>query len=134
LINKFVNKKYYLPTSLVTLYQMINLDPVFNFFIENITYEMFIKFVVIYFFIIWISLLVWVVKDISNRTDNILLQILSVATILIFTPIGIFIYFIIRPSKTFLERSYEEIWYNLDIIADFVEKHTKMKVKEKTKI
>jgi hypothetical protein len=88
---------------------MINLDPVFNFFIENITYEMFIKFVVIYFFIIWISLLVWVVKDISNRTDNILLQILSVATILIFTPIGIFIYFIIRPSKTFLERSYEEI-------------------------
>ena len=94
---------------------------------------MFIKFLVLYFFIIWISLLVWVVKDISNRTDNILLQLLSILIILFLTPFGIFIYFIIRPGKTFLERCYEEIDHNLDVIAQFVEEHTKVKQQEKRK-
>jgi hypothetical protein len=59
-------------------------------FVENIynmiTFDTFIKFAILYFFIIWISILLWVIKDISNRTDNIFLQIISVLIILIFTP------------------------------------------------
>jgi hypothetical protein len=66
-------------------------------FYETITIESFIKFVVIYFFVIWIALLLWVMKDISNRTDSILLQILSIFIILFLTPFGIFIYLLIRP-------------------------------------
>jgi hypothetical protein len=109
----------------------IDLNAILDFFYNNITFEMFIKFVVVYFFVIWISLLVWVVKDISNRTDNILLQFVSILIILFLTPLGIFIYFIIRPGKTFLERCYEEIDHNLDVIAQFVEEHTKVKQQEK---
>lgn len=70
-------------------------------------------------------------KDISNRTESILLQIVSIFIILIFTPFGIFIYLIIRPGKTLLERSYDEIEYNLDIISAFVEEHTQEKIEEK---
>jgi hypothetical protein len=59
-------------------------------FVENIyemvTFDTFIKFAVLYFFIIWISVLLWVMKDISNRTNNILLQVLSVLIILFLTP------------------------------------------------
>jgi hypothetical protein len=59
-------------------------------FVENIyemvTFDTFIKFAVLYFFIIWISVLLWVMKDISNRTNNILLQVLSVLIILFITP------------------------------------------------
>jgi hypothetical protein len=59
-------------------------------FVENIyemvTFDTFIKFAVLYFFIIWISVLLWVMKDISNRTNNILLQVVSVLIILFLTP------------------------------------------------
>jgi len=58
-------------------------------FVENIyelvTFDTFIKFAILYFFIIWISILLWVIKDISNRTDNLFLQIISVLIILFFT-------------------------------------------------
>jgi hypothetical protein len=108
-----------------------DIDFILGFLYENVTFEMFLKLLVIYFFIIWISLLVWVMKDISNRTESILLQIVSIFIILIFTPFGIFIYLIIRPGKTLLERSYDEIEYNLDIISAFVEEHTQEKIEEK---
>lgn len=88
---------------------------------EKITFEMFFKFVLVYFFIIWISLVIWVVKDIWNRTENIFLQLLSVLIILCLTPLWIFIYLIIRPSKTLFEKYYEEIDTNLDTVEDIVE-------------
>lgn len=99
----------------------IDLDYIATFLWENITFEVFLKFIVIYFFIIWISLLIWIIKDISNRTDSILLQILAVFIILFLTPFWIFIYLIIRPSKTLLERYYEEIEDNLDVVLQSVE-------------
>ena len=71
-----------------------------DYLMEIITLKNVIVFAVLYFFVIWISLLVWVVKDISNRTDKVYLQIISVLTIIIFTPLWIFLYLIIRPSKT----------------------------------
>lgn len=103
----------------------IDYEYIATFLWENITFEVFIKFLVIYFFIIWISLLIWIIKDISNRTENIFLQILSVLTILLLTPFWFFIYLIIRPSKTLLERYYEEIEENLDIVLQSVESNIK---------
>ena len=92
---------------------------------ENITFEMFIKFVIIYFFIIWISLIVWVIKDIWIRTNNVLLQIISILIILILTPLWLFIYLIIRPWKTLYEKCYDEVDENLDIVSKIVEDKTK---------
>jgi len=80
---------------------------------------------IVYFFIIWIAILVWVIKDINNRTSSILLQIISILIILILTPFGVFIYLLIRPGKTLFEKYYEEIEDNLDMISEFVEDKTK---------
>ena len=82
---------------------------------EKITIENTIKILVLYFFIIWISLIVWVYKDISLRTENVYFQIFSVSIILLFTPLlWVFIYLIIRPSKTLFESYYEEVETNLE--------------------
>lgn len=79
-----------------------------NLFLESLTFESFLKLILIYFFIVWIAIVIWVTKDIINRTNNILLQIFSILTVLLFTPLGIFIYLLIRPSKTLFEQYYEE--------------------------
>lgn len=68
-----------------------------------------IKLVLGYFFIIWAAFIIWVIKDITNRTTNILVQTLSIFIILFFTPIfGLPIYLLIRPRATLFEQYYEE--------------------------
>ncbi len=73
-----------------------------------LTFESFLKLVVIYFFIVWIAIVIWVTKDIINRTNNILYQIFSIFTVLLWTPLWIVVYLLIRPSKTLFEKYYEE--------------------------
>jgi hypothetical protein len=60
-------------------------------------------------------------KDISNRTNSIILQVISVLIILILTPFWIFVYLIIRPSNTLFEKYYNEIEENLDIFHQIIE-------------
>jgi len=80
--------------------------------IENV-----VKFFVIYFFIVWIAILVWLIKDITNRTESILFQIFCIALILFLTPIfWFFLYLIVRPWKTLLEAYYEEVDWNLELL------------------
>jgi hypothetical protein len=54
---------------------------------EIITFEFAFKFFIIYFFVIWIALVVWVIKDISIRTNNLFFQIISILIILFLTPL-----------------------------------------------
>jgi hypothetical protein len=65
----------------------IDYDLIINYMWENVTFEMFLKFLLVYFFIIWISLVVWVIKDISNRTESIILQLLAVLSIVLLSPL-----------------------------------------------
>lgn len=95
-------------------------NAILDYLMNIVTLKNVIIFAVLYFFIIWISLVVWVVKDISNRTDNIFLQIFSILTVLIFTPFWIFLYLIFRPSKTLFEKYYFEVENNLDCLWDDV--------------
>jgi len=100
---------------------------------EMITFDTFIKFAILYFFIIWVSVLLWVMRDISNRTDSIFLQIISILIILIFTPFWIFIYLLIRPANTLFEKYYNEIEENLDIFNKIIEERINCKDLEKQK-
>lgn len=86
-----------------------------------ITFEFTLKFFIVYFFIIWIALVVWVIKDISIRTNNLFFQIIAILVILFLTPLWIFIYLLIRPRRTLYDKYYEEIEENLDIINEIVE-------------
>ena len=72
------------------------------------TFETFLKWLALYFFVFWIAIIIWVTKDIINRTNNILLQILSIFTVLFLSPLWVVIYLLIRPSKTILEKYYEQ--------------------------
>jgi len=79
-----------------------------NQFFSSLTFESFLKLLVIYFFIVWIALIIWVIKDIINRTNNVFFQIFAILTVFIWTPLWIFIYLFIRPWKTLFEQFYEE--------------------------
>jgi len=92
---------------------------------EAVTFEFALKLGIIYFFIIWIALVVWVIKDISIRTNNLFFQIIAVLTILLLSPFGIFIYLLIRPRRTLYDKYYEEIEENLDIFNEIVEERKK---------
>ena len=86
--------------SLVRLYQLIA---------QSITTDWITKFWILYFFIIWWAFIIWVVKDITNRTTSLFLQILSVVTIILFTPlIWLPIYILLRPRTTIFEKYYED--------------------------
>lgn len=88
------------------------MDSVINFYhliINNITVDWIIKFAVLYFFIIWWAFVIWVVKDITNRTTNIFVQFISIVLVIILTPIfWLPIYLLIRPRNTIFEKYYEE--------------------------
>lgn len=92
---------------------------------DAITFEIFIKFAIVYFFIIWIAILLWVIKDISNRTNNLTLQIISILVILFLSPFWIFVYLLIRPGKTLFEKCYNEIEYNLETFNQIIEEKTR---------
>ena len=91
---------------------------------DKITFEMLLKFLVVYFIIVWIAVLVWVVKDISNRTNSLILQVFSILLILFLTPLWVFVYLLFRPGKTLFEKYYEEIEDNLDLMTEII--HEKM--------
>lgn len=94
----------------------------YSYLMRELTIENIIKFIAIYFFIIWIFSIVWVYKDISNRTENIYYQIFSILILLLFTPLfWIFIYLIIRPTTTLFEKYYQEVENNLVSLSKEVE-------------
>ncbi|NCP76641.1 hypothetical protein GW830_00645 [bacterium] len=71
---------------------------IFSVISANMSIDLGIKLVLGYFFIIWAAFIIWVIKDITNRTTNILVQTISIFIILFFTPIfGLPIYLLIRP-------------------------------------
>lgn len=97
-----------------------NINIIASYLWQNVTLQTFVQFVIFYFVVIWISLIVWVGRDISNRTNSIFLQVISILIILFLTPLGIFAYFLIRPWKTLFEKYYAEIEGNLDILAESI--------------
>lgn len=92
---------------------------------NTLTPEFFFKLLIIYFFIVWISLIVWVIKDISVRTNSRVFQIISILIIVLWSPFSIFLYLLIRPRRTLYDKYYEWIEDNLEIINLLVEERRK---------
>lgn len=85
-----------------------------------ITIEFMLKFAVVYFFIVWIALVIWVARDISERSNSLIFQSVCVILMILFTPLGVFLYLLIRPGKSMYEKYTEEIEENLEILSDIV--------------
>lgn len=81
--------------------------------------------VIIYFFVVWFCLVIWVVRDITNRTHSLLFQVLSILMVLLLTPLGIFIYLLLRPQKTLFEQVFESEFIRLDSEYAKNDKHDK---------
>jgi len=91
---------------------------------SNITLEWFFKIIVIYFFIVWISIIIWVTRDIINRTNNLFFQIISILIPVILTPFWLIIYLLIRPSRTLFEKEFEtDASSHIELLAQDTEKH-----------
>lgn len=90
---------------------------------EATSFEMVLKFFILYICIIWIATIVWVVKDITNRSASITAQALCILLVVLLPFIGIFLYLLVRPSHTLLEKYYSEIEDNLNTMADFIHQH-----------
>lgn len=94
----------------------------FSMISANMSIDLGIKLVLGYFFIIWGAFIIWVIKDITNRTTNILVQTLSIFIILFFTPLfGLPIYLLIRPRTSLFEQYYEEeeVEETIDDVEEF---------------
>ena len=48
----------------------------------------------------WVSLVIWAFNDIRSRTTDILAWILASLMVLIFGPVGLLLYFLLRPRET----------------------------------
>ncbi|MBP7822724.1 hypothetical protein KA050_00025 [Candidatus Gracilibacteria bacterium] len=70
--------------------------------------------IIVYLFVVWFCIVVWVVRDITNRTRSVTFQVLSILLVLGLTPLGIFIYLLIRPQKTLFEKVFEEEFLKLE--------------------
>ena len=87
----------------------------------------------LYIFIIWIAIVAWVIKDITNRTQSVILQVFCILLVVLLPFVGIFLYLLIRPGNTLLEKHYAEIEENLEIMTQFIitQEQTEAKVDEK---
>lgn len=90
---------------------------------ENINLEFMIKFCVIYFFVVWVALIIWVAKDIAFRSNSRIFQVLCVLIMILFTPLWVFLYILIRPRKSMYDAYNTEIEWNLEILNEIVQDH-----------
>lgn len=72
-------------------------------------FELFLKLVLIYFAILWISLIVWVTRDVITRSNSVIFQAISILLNTFFPVFGLIIYLLLRPNKTLLDNYYEEV-------------------------
>jgi RNA polymerase subunit RPABC4/transcription elongation factor Spt4 len=87
----------------------------YDSFATGLTLDSAIRMVIIYAFIIWAAFVIWVIKDITNRSTSILLQVFCILLVIALTPLfGLPIYLLIRPSSTLFERAYYADEYEED--------------------
>lgn len=92
---------------------------------EYVTFESFFQFWVAYFFIVWITLILWVTKDVTIRSASILFQLMSILFVVILWPLWLILYLIVRPRNQISKKYIEEIENNLSILSHIVEKWKK---------
>jgi RNA polymerase subunit RPABC4/transcription elongation factor Spt4 len=84
---------------------------------ESPLLEFAIKGALIYLAVLWFAMVVWVARDIVNRSNNILFQVSMILLNITLPVFGLVLYMILRPSRTLLEKYYDEMEY------DFISEH-----------
>lgn len=82
--------------------------------------QAFVAFGLAYTIALWVALVLWTWRDISNRSDNPLVQILSTLVVLLFFAPGAVIYLMLRPRET-LDDAYQRSVAEEYLIQDLEE-------------
>ena len=64
-----------------------------------------------FFLALWVSLIIWTFRDARNRSRDVFAILLATLMVVVFGPLGMLLYFLLRPSDTLAElyeRSLEE--------------------------
>ncbi len=69
--------------------------------------------VLAYFSLLWLAIIIWVTRDVLQRSKSILFQAFSILLVIIVPILGVLLYLIVRPGKTRTERYYEELERNM---------------------
>lgn len=78
---------------------------------DSATFAMILQGGVLYLGALWIALIVWVTRDVINRSNSLVFQVIMIS-INIFIPIfGLIIYLIIRPTETLLQKYCQDLEY-----------------------
>jgi len=90
---------------------METIDKVINL-VESPLVDWVIKGILIYLAILWLAIVIWVARDIINRSNSIIFQVFVILINILLPVFGLILYLIIRPSKTLVEKYYEEMEYS----------------------
>jgi hypothetical protein len=82
-----------------------------EWFIQPEVSKVFVIGLIIYLLMLWAALIIWATKDIISRTNNIILEIVSIILVVVLNIFGAVIYLAIRPSKTLMEKFFEDLEY-----------------------
>lgn len=93
---------------MIELPENINLEAVIDF-ISTPSFQTFQIITITYVGLLWLSVIIWVIRDAIHRSDSLLFQVIAILINIIFPILGVLIYLIIRPSKTTMEKYYEEL-------------------------
>ena len=72
-------------------------------------FDYLIKGFLIYLALLWLALVIWVARDIVNRSNSIVLQVVFILLNLILPVFGLILYLVLRPQRTLLEKYYDEV-------------------------
>lgn len=81
--------------------------------LENGTVSTILQFFVIYVAALWIALIIWVTRDVINRSNSLIFQVFSISINIILPIFGLLFYLIIRPTETLVEKLYQDLEYKI---------------------
>ncbi len=65
--------------------------------------------VFVYIFVLWITVVIWVARDVVGRSRNLVFQVFVILLTIVLNIFGLLIYLIIRPQKTLLDKYHEDL-------------------------
>jgi hypothetical protein len=86
------------------------------------TFAIIVALIVSYGAMVWIGMVFWTFNDIRARSQNIVTQILATILVLFSGPLGLFLYYILRPHQTLVE-AYEHSLEEETLLQEIENRH-----------
>jgi len=88
-----------------------SLESITQFFSSPV-FEWLVKGALLYLGVLWFAVVIWVARDIINRTNSLLFQSAVILLNIVLPVFGLLLYLIVRPTKTLVEKYYDELEYH----------------------